>query len=116
MSETMKGVLAELKTFRKSDGQQIASEIIFKPYCDWWIDRAGDGYANTAYGNVEVAIKDFGLDAVTKATQGEVVEVELQAPEDFVKVSCHVDDRFEKATHSVCYPFDGVKEHLERKS
>ena len=117
--EKMKGVFAELKTYSRETGEVVGTELVFRPFCDWARTDDYPGHSviwGTTYGNVEAAIKDFGLDVVTRATQGEVVEVETEVPKEYEILSCHVDERFEKDTYSIKYPSAGVKETLIRKS
>jgi len=107
----MKGVLAQLNTYTE-DGVRINSKLIFKPHCRWDIKHAGDGYADTSY-EIEGAVEEFGLDAVYRAAEkGEIVKVEKDIPEGFLKVSCPREVGFVKRSGRVHYPWPGYKEYL----
>jgi len=113
-TEKMKGVLAQLKTYNE-EGKVIDSEIVFRPFCEWYIERARDGYAETKY-EFGAAIDEFGLDILTRVTEnGEVVEVEREVPEGFTLVSCRKSTEIMKRISPIFYPVRGSKEYLGRE-
>ena len=115
MAEKMKGVLAELKTHTK-EGRLINSEIVFKPYCEWYIEPLRDGYAETKYDDVGVVIDEFGIDVAEKVVEGELVEVEREVPNGFRLVSCTIDPKVVKKASRIVYPWrDAMKEYLTRE-
>jgi len=114
MAEKMEGVLAELKTYNAT-GKEMQSQIVFKPYCDWYIEQLHDGYAETKYLDMGAVIDEFGLDVATKVIEGEIVKVEREVPEGFRQTSCRVSIDIIKNSSSIRWPFPGGrKEYLVR--
>ena len=55
MANKTKGVLAQLIT-RDGKGQRIDSKVIFRPYCDVYMEDLHDSLAETAYGDFSAVI------------------------------------------------------------
>lgn len=121
MPEKMKGAIAQCKTYT-AEGKEVASEIIFQPFCDWWIGKLGDYLGCTTYLNIGAVIDEFGLDIATRVIEGEVVAVERELSDeeitskDLRQVSCSEPFTMEKKLSSIRYPFrGGSKEYLVRR-
>lgn len=114
--EKVKGVLAELKIFSK-EGNVLDSEIVFKPYCEVYLDKLHDYLGQTRYLDIGAVIDEFGIDTVEKVVGGEVVEVERDLPEDARIVSCPKTERIVKRSSEIRYPWPGARrEYLIRES
>jgi len=118
MTEKMLGVLAELKTYT-ADGTRVDSQFVFKPHCDWYLDKLQDGLGNITFSDIGAVIDEFGADVAEKVVDGELVDVETEAPEEARMVSCRPNIEIVKIRSTIRYPYKGgSKEYLvigERK-
>ena len=111
MTDKMKGVIAQLKTYTK-DGKEIDSEIVFKPSCDWYIDELNDYLGAISYRDIGDVIDEFGLDVAERVVSGEIVPVEKEARPGIRLVSC-ANREFTKQTSPIVHPWPGArKEYL----
>jgi len=118
MAQKMLGIIAELKTFN-SKGQVVDSEYVFKPACDWYIEKLNDYLGATRYTDIGAVIDAFGLDVAEKVIQGEVVGVERELSDQEIaekglrQVSCSTPFSIEKIKSPIRHPWPGgSKEYL----
>jgi len=118
MAQKMLGIIAELKTFN-SKGQVVDSEFVFKPACDWYIEKLNDYLGATKYTDIGAVIDAFGIDVAEKVVQGEVVGVERELSDQEIaegglrQVSCSTPFSVEKIETPIRYPWPGGrKEYL----
>jgi len=121
MPQKMRGIIAELKTFN-SEGKVVDSEFVFKPSCEWYIEKLGDYLGCTKYDDIGAVIDEFGIDVAEKITEGQVVSVEREfsdeqiAEEGLRQTSCMEPVTIEKIRSSIQYPWrGGSKEYLVKR-
>ena len=117
----MKGVLAQLKTFN-AKGEEVDSELVFQPVCDWYISKLGDYLGQSKYADIGAVIDEFGVDIAERVLNGEIVVVDRELSEKEIaelglrQTSCAEPLAIVKITSLIRYPFEGGrKEYLIKK-
>lgn len=113
MAEKMKGVITQLITRGKTG--DVDSEVIFKPFCDVFLEEQHDYLGATKYSDISVVIEEFGVDVAEKVMAGELVEVERDLPPNARITYCPGPYRYIKVEREIRHPVPGWrKEYLVR--